>query len=304
MSKRRIIRMVLALAALGYLFSGTYIVRPNEVAVVRRFGRIVNPAAAPGLHLCLPWPFERVDKVNVSETRTISVGFEEPDQLLGRQALPREGEFLTADQNIINLRLMLQYTVSDPVKFLTVMSDPEAVCRRAAERALTARVALTGVDDLIGPERVAISYEVAQRMRTELDRLNAGIAVTSANLQTPLPPQEVAAAFNDVQNAKQEMQQVQFQAEGYKNEAVLKAQGDADKLLREAEAYRQQRTAQAEGEAKRFDDLYAQYKDSKEVTSLRLYIEAMEEILPRMKKVIVDSVPGNEMDIGVIKQAP
>ena len=290
--------------AAAYLFSGTYIVRPNEVAVVRRFGKIVDPAAAPGLHLRVPWPLERVDKVNVSETRTVSVGFEEPDQVLGRQALPREGEFLTGDQNIIALRLMLQYTVSDPVKFLTVMADPEAVCRRAAELALTSLVGQTGVDDLVGPERVAVSSEVARRMQAELDRLGAGIAVTSANLQTPLPPQEVAAAFNDVQNAKQEMQQVQFQAEGYKNEAVLKAQGDADKLMREAEAYRQQRTAQAEGEAKRFDDLYAQYKDSKEVTSLRLYIEAMEEILPQMKKVIVDSVPGNEMDIGVVKPAP
>ena len=304
MSKRRVIRIVLAVAALGYLFSGTYIVRPNEVAVVRRFGKIVNPAAAPGLHLRLPWPLERVDKVNVSETRTASVGFEEPDQLLGRQASPREGEFLTGDQNIINLRLMLQYTVADPVKFLTVMSDPAAICRKAAERSLTTLVAQTGVDDLIGPERVAISFEVARRMQEELVRLGAGIAVTSANLQTPLPPQEVAAAFNDVQNAKQEMQQVQFQAEGYKSEAVLRAQGDADKLMREAEAYRQQRTTQAEGEAKRFDDLYAEYKDSKEVTSLRLYIEAMEDILPQMKKVIVDSVAGNEMDIGVIKQAP
>ncbi len=296
--------LVVALAAAGYLLSGVCVVRPNEVAVVRRFGRIVDPGAAPGLHLRMPRPFERVDKVNVSETRTASIGFEEPDQLLGRQALPRESEFFTADQNIVALRLMLQYTVSDPVKFLTVMADPVAACRKAAERALTALVARTGVDDLIGPQRVAVSHEVARQMQAELDRLGAGVAVTSANLQTPLPPQDVAAAFNDVQNAKQEMQQVQFQAEGYKNEAVLKAQGEADKVLREAEAYRQQRTAQAEGEAKRFDDLYAQYKDSKEVTSLRLYIEAMEEILPLMKKVIVDSRPGGEMDIGIIKREP
>jgi membrane protease subunit HflK len=264
----------------------------------------VNPAAAPGLHLRLPYPFERVDKVNVSETRTVSVGFEEPDQLLGRTALPRQAEFLTGDQNIINLRLVLQFTVSDPVKFLTSMADPVAACRRAAEASLTNIVGRTGVDDLVGPQRVAISHDVAKELQTELDRLSAGITVSSANLQTPLPPQEVAAAFNDVANARQEMEQVKFQAEGYKNEAVLRAQGEADKLSREGEAYRQQRVAQAEGEAKRFDDLYAQYRDSKDVTSLRLYIEAMEEILPKMKKVIVDSAPGREMDLGIIKREP
>lgn len=304
MLRRRIFYITFVLAACAYLVCNTYVVRPNEVAVVRRFGRIVTPAAAPGLHLRLPWPFEQVDKVNVSETRTVSVGFEEPDQLLGRAALPRQAEFLTGDQNIINLRLVLQYTVSDPVKFLTQMTDPVAVCGRAAETSLTALVARYSVDDLIGAERVAISHAVAKELQTTLDRLGAGIAITSANLQTPLPPQEVAAAFTDVQNARQEMEQLKFTAEGYKNEAVLRAQGEAEKLIRQAEAYRQQRIAQAEGEAKRFDDLYAQYKDSKEVTALRLYIEAMEEILPAMKKVIVDSTPENQIHMGIVRPQP
>lgn len=307
---RRACRAGVALGVMAYLASGIFAVRPNEVGIVRRFGKVVVATAGgrsasllypPGLHYRLPYPITRLNKVRPAETRTVAIGFDPMDGLVGMAADPRAAEFLTGDQNIMRLRMTVQYTIGDPILFLFGAGDPEALLRREAEACLARAVAAVGVDHLIGAERVKISDETRQDLEREMERHHPGVKVTAVSLQAPSPPQEVADAFNDVQSAKAEKDQMTLEAEGYRNKRVTEADGEADKLKREAEAYRQRRVAEAQGEAKRFEDRYEEYRQARRVTALRLYLDTMEEVLPRMKKVLVDSDEhGGPVDLGII----
>jgi len=307
----RPIRYLVGLAVVLYLLSGFYSVRPDEQAIVRRFGRLlgyvlpsgeVKPRIIPpGLHYHLPYPIERVDRIRTRETKTISVGFQAPDEVLARASRPTEAEFLTGDQNIMNLQMTVQYTISDPVVYLLNFADAKALLEREATAALTAVVATMGVDDLIGPARRLVSKRVYDALQYELKLHGIGVDVRSVNFQSPTPPQEVAAAFNEVQSAKAEMHRLQLDAESYRNETITRAQGEADRMLREAEAYALSRVEEARGEAERFEKILKEYSNSKELTSLRLYIEALEQILPKMRKLIVDSSnKGEPINIGII----
>lgn len=300
----RVFRAILVLAAVAYLGSGFYVVKPAEMGVVRLFGKVTGPRP-PGLHYRLPFPVTRFNRVRPAETKTVTVAFDRVDQLLGRTADPRRSEFLTGDQNIMQLRLTVQYTVTDPVAYLFGSTDPEAVIRAEAESCLSGAVASTGVDELIGAGRVRVKAAVRQELDREIVRHHLGVGVSAVSLQAPTPPKEVAQAFNDVQSAKAEKHRLVLEAEGYRNGVVTRAYGEADQARREAEAYHERRIAEAQGESKRFADLYEQYRQAKSVTGTRLYIEAMEEILPRMKKVFVDSDENGEpVDLGLFSSEP
>ena len=306
---RWVCRAFAVAVAAVYLGSGIYIIRPGEVGVVRRFGKVVSATvegksapliATPGLHYRVPYPFTRLDKVRPMETKTVTVGFERVDQILGRDTDPRRSEFLTGDQNIMQLRLTIQYTIDDPISFLFGTMDPEALLKVEAEGCLAEAVAAIAVDDLIGSARAGLGAAVRRGLEREIQIHNPGIRLSEVNFQAPAPPQAVADAFNDVQSAKAEKQKIALEAEAYHNETVTRAYGEADKLKREGEAYRERRVAEAQGEAKRFEDLYGEYRLAKRVTSLRLYLEAMEEILPQLKKVFVDTdEQGGPIDVGL-----
>jgi len=309
-----VFRALVALAVVAYFCSGLYIIKPNEIAIVRLLGKVVSTTVdgrpsprimLPGLHYRLPYPITRLSRVRPTETKTLTVGFEQVDRLLGREADPRRSEFLTGDQNIMQLRMTVQFTVDDPVAYLFGATEPEAVVRVDAESCLADAVASIGVDELIGAERVKASAEVRRELDRRIAFHNPGVRITAVSLQAPTPPKEVANAFNDVQSAKSEKYRTALEAEAYRNDVVTRASGEADKTRREGEAYRDRRVAEAEGEAKRFEDLYEQYRQAKSVTRMRLYIEAMEEILPAMKKVFVDSEKGGSpIDLGLFNMNP
>jgi membrane protease subunit HflK len=309
-----ILRALVVVALAAYLGSGLYIIRPNEIGIVRLFGKVVSTVVdgkptpeivLPGLHFRLPYPITRLNRVRPAETKTLAIGFEPVDQILGRAADPRRSEFLTGDQNIMQLRMTVQYTVDDPVAWLFGATDPEAVVRADAESCLADAVASIGVDDLIGAERVKAAASVRQELDRQIAFHASGVRITAVSLQAPTPPKEAAAAFNDVQSAKAEKYRAVLEAEAYRNDIVTRASGEAEKSRREGEAYRERRVAEAEGEAKRFEDLYEQYRQARAVTWVRLYIEAMEEILPAMKKVFVDSEKGGSpIDLGLFNVKP
>ena len=311
----RWIARALALAVVAaYLLSGVYVVRPGEIGVERLFGKVVStmiegksaPALIPpGLHYRLPYPVTRLDLIRVMETRTVAVGFDQMDQILGRDSDSRRSEFLTGDQNIMQLRLTIQYAIGDPIAFLFGATDPEALLRVEAENCLSKAVASIGVDDLIGAGRAGVSAAVRAGLERELALHNPGLRLSEVSFQAPAPPPPVADAFNDVQSAKAERTRLALEAEAYQNDLVTRSHGEAGKALREGEAYRQRRVTEAQGEAKRFEDLYEEYRQAKSVTSLRLYIEAMEEILPQLKKVFIDSdEKGGPLDIGILNAKP
>ncbi|MEW6358907.1 MAG: FtsH protease activity modulator HflK [Planctomycetota bacterium] len=310
-SGRTAIRAIIVLLLLAYFCSGVCVIRPNEAGIVRRFGRIrsavidgkpVPKILQPGLHYRLPWPITRLSRVRPNETRTITVGYQAADILLGQPANPAAEEFLTGDQNIMRLQMSVQYTVGDPIAFLFGARDPVVILRTEAESCLTRAVSSVNVDDLVGVARVTIANEVRVEIDREMALHQPGIRVTAVNLLATAPPRDVADAFGDVQNARAERERLIHGAEAKRESDLRGAEAQADALLNDAGAYHRERVEVAKGEAERFEDVYGEYKQAKEVTALRLYIEAMEEILPKLKKVIVDSDDkGGPVDLGIIE---
>jgi len=293
-----------ALCAAGvilFLASSIYKVPTNMVAVGRHFGRVFHRLVPPGLHACWPWPIGKINKVRLNETKRVTIGYEAPDKAVGRSPDPRIAEFLTGDENIMKFQMVVLYTIDDPVKYLFHSTSPDVFVQRIAESVLTDAVAKMKVDDLWPTGQVRLLDVVHRETQKKLNALDLGVQIRSVNLQNVAPPAEVAQAFNDVASARQDRERIQHEAEGYMYETQHRALGEAQKMLSEAEAYAKERTDHASGDADRFDKLYAEYTKAKDITSKRLYIEAMEEILPRLRKIIVDSSDANPVDLGIIE---
>ncbi|MBI4736510.1 MAG: FtsH protease activity modulator HflK [candidate division NC10 bacterium] len=287
-----------ALAAL-YLLSGVYVVNPGEEAVVRRFGRVVRPRTGEGLRYRLPWPIERADKVNVSEIRREGIGVTPPEHGL-RLHPSEEIQVLTGDENIVNLKVIVQYRVKDPADFLLrVDYDANPLIRNAIKHSLTAVGAGARVDDLLTVGRTELQRVVQAASQRTLDEYRSGVQLVNITLQEVIPPKEAADAFRDVASAREERAKAINDAQGYRNSIVPEARGKAERLLREAEGYRADAINRARGDAARFASILDEYRRSAgengaDVTLYRYYVEAMEKILPRVRKYVVDPKGRNE----------
>jgi len=284
-----------------YLLSGVYIVGSDEVGVVRLFGRVWQSRVAPGLHYRPPYPFTRLDKVKVRQVRRLTVGMEVADVVIGKQANPLQAQFLTGDQNIILLRAAVQYTVRDPVRFLFVAVEPESVVGKVVESALTKEIAQMTVDEVMTTGKIAIQNRVRREAQKWLDDI--GVSVAAVTIEKVAPPDPVKDAFEAVTQARQTRHRLILEAQSYANTVIPQARGEAQRFINDAIAYRDRRVAEAKGEAARFLALLAEYRKAKDVTSARLYLEAMEELLPRIKKVIVDP-RGGQLDVGMVQRQP
>jgi membrane protease subunit HflK len=294
-------RLWLALLLL-YLLSGVYFVAPEQQAVVTRFGRVVAKGVTPGIHYHLPWPVESVTKLKVLETKRLTIGVEMPDQALGRAAAE---QYLTGDQNIITVRMAVQYAIKDPAAYLYRSRESAGMIARAVESAFAQTIAAKPVDDILTTGKIAVQNDTLRRSREILDAYQSGVFISSINIENVIPPAEVADAFREVAGARADRDRIVNEAHGYANDAIARAEGEAGKLTSDAESYRQQRVNEAEGDAARFTKLHAEYSKARDLTERRLYLEAMEEILPRVKKVVIDSSGSKTlMDLGIIKPNP
>ncbi len=286
-------RAVMALAVALYLASGIFVVNPGEEAVVRRFGRITGRSVGEGLRYRLPWPIEQVDKVNVSEVRREGVGLRPPEHAIGLHP-PEEVQILTGDENIVSIKIVVQYRIKDAAAYLfKVDVDPNPLIRNAVKSALTALGGRDAVDDLLTTRRPDLQRAVQTQAQKVLDSYESGIQLVSVNLQEVYPPKEVAEAFRDVASAREEKAATINDAQGYMNSLVPQARGDAQRTLREAEGYKTAAINKAQGDAQRFTDVLAEYRNnaaqhSTDVTRLRYYLETMEKVLPKVKKFIVN----------------
>ncbi|MEK7220737.1 MAG: FtsH protease activity modulator HflK [candidate division NC10 bacterium] len=291
----------LSLAALTglYLLSGVYVVNPGEEAVVRRFGRVIRPRVGEGLHYRLPWPIERADKVNVSEIRREGIGVTPPEHGL-RLHPSEEIQVLTGDENIVNLKVIVQYRVKDSADFLLrVDYDANPLIRNAVKHALATVGAGARVDDLLTVGRTELQRVVQAASQRTLDEYRSGVQLVNLTLQEVIPPKEAADAFRDVASAREERVKAINDAEGYRNSIVPEARGKAERMLREGEGYRADAINRARGDAARFASILDEYRRSAgengaEVTLYRYYVEAMEKILPRVRKYVVDPKGRNE----------
>jgi membrane protease subunit HflK len=291
----RILLVVLAL----WLLSGTYLIQPDQQAVVTRFGAVTEPRVHPGLHYALPWPVDSVYKLKVQQTRRLAIGGDLPDGVLGRTQ-PNASQFITGDQNIINVNVVVQYSVSDPAQFLFHSQDVAAVIGSVIESELARRIAHAQVDDVLTTGKVAIQNSVREAAQRGIDAYRTGVVLASVNIDAVTPPAEAADAFRDVASARADAIRTVNESQGYASDLLPRARGEAAQLLESAQAYKESKVNIAAGDASRFTQIAAEYAKAPKVTADRTYIEAMEQILPKIKKMIVD--PNGTLDLTIVRK--
>jgi membrane protease subunit HflK len=280
-----------------YGATGIYQVGPQEVGLVKRFGKFTGQPNESGLHYHLPWPFESVNIINQSQVRKVEIGFRTITPPPNEQYQSREEEalMLTGDNNIVHAEAAIQYQINNPVKYAFNIgsNNAETVVRQAAESTLREKIADRKIDEVLTTERESIASFIAEDMQRILDSYDLGIRIITVNLQDVKPPVAVKSAFDDVNSARQDKERAVNEAERYRNDIVPKAQGLAQEILNQAEAYKQTRIKLAEGDVARFSDILDRYKkEGIDVTRVRLYLETMEEILPKLDKIIMTKGTG------------
>ena len=291
-------RALLGLAVL-WLLSGLFIVSADQQAVVTRFGAVVEPRVMPGIHYALPWPVDSVTKLKVRQLQRRVIGGEAPDTVLGRLQ-PLASQFLTGDQNILHLRVVTQYSVAVPADYLFRSADIAQLTGAAVESELARRIAQRTVDSVLTTEKAAIQEEVRAGAQKVLNDYSAGVQLASVNIESAAPPPEAADAFRDVASARADSARIVNESQGYANDVIPKARGEAQQMLEAAQAYKLKKINEAEGDASRFTQVAAEYGRAADVNGRRLYAETMEQILPRIKKLIVDS-RGN-LDLTILRK--
>ncbi len=265
-------------AVLIYAFTGFYVVDESERAVVFRFGKLKEQVVLPGLSW-YPQFVDSVELVNVSKVREHQ-----------HQAL-----MLTEDENIVDVSLAVQWVIDDAGAFVVKVKDPEISLDHATESALRHVVGSSSMDYVITEGRADIGTQVQSRLQSYLDLYGTGILVRTVNINETGPPEQVKEAFDDVQKAKEDENRVVNEANAYAEQILPEARGAAQQQLEAANAYRDRVIARSEGEADRFTKLLKEYALAKDVTRDRLYIDAVESVMEKSNKVMVDVEGGNNM---------
>ncbi|WP_438971341.1 FtsH protease activity modulator HflK [Methylophaga sp.] len=278
--------LVAAIIGIIWLLSGIYIVDPAERGVVLRFGQY-EATTMPGPHWHLPYPIDEVEVVNVEEIRNVEIGYRSNGSRNGG-TIHSEALMLTKDENIIDLKVAVQYRVQDARKYLFNVRSPDLILRQMMESAVRETVGRSNMDFVLTEGRSAIANSTEQLLQSMLDAHDAGLLVTSVNMQDVQPPEQVQAAFADVVKAREDEVRQKNQAEAYSNDILPKARGRAFRILQEAEAYKSQIIARAEGDASRFTQVVREYNKAPAITMERLYLDAMESVYSKSQKIMVD----------------
>ena len=299
-SKPFVLGLLIILAL--WFASGLYRVLPDEQGVVLRFGKFVN-MTQPGLHYHLPTPFERVLTPKVTKVNRVDVGFR-PASDTGRSSgvgnVPEESLMLTGDENIVDINYSVFWVIKDAGKFLFNIQSPVETVKATSETAMREVIAKNNIQTILTEGRASIEVEVQEITQQILDEYGSGIQITQVQTQQADPPAQVIDAFRDVQAARADRERSKNEAEGYANDVIPRARGEAEQVLQQAEAYKKEVVAKAEGEASRFLAIYNEYKNAKQVTQERMYLETMEKVLADIDKVIIDKNSGS----GVVPYLP
>ena len=304
---------ILGLSIILWLATGIYQVSPGEEAKLRTFGKCCETAGT-GLHWYWPAPIGTKNVVSIEEIREMKLGFSDEGGV-SSGVLLQEAQMIAGDLNIVDVPLVVQYRIKDLEAFLFNVSDPGEqippgtrniepgspegrTLKDATEAALRLVVGQRTIDDVLTQNKTQVQEDTLVLLQSILDSYGppgsagAGIEITAVLLQEVKAPEEVRAAFQDVNRARQDQETVINQAEAFKRDIIPRARGEAEKIIQGAEAFKRERIARAEGEAGRFLSILREYEKSKDVTRQRIYLEAMEDILPGISKFVVS--PGAE----------
>lgn len=270
--------LLILIGLVVYGVAGLYTVDQQERGVILRFGALQPALQQPGLRW-RPLIMDELQKVNVTRINNIR-----------HQAL-----MLTQDENIVNITMSVQYLINNPANYVVAVRDPRQSLTLAAESALRHMVGSLSMDDVLTEGRQRLGTDVQERIQRYMDNYKTGIRVVKVNIDDSQPPQQVAAAFDDVQAAQEDNQRVVNQANAYRESIIPQARGEARKQFEQATAYKGQVVARAEGEADRFRQLLVAFNKAEDVTRTRLYLDAMESIFTKTTKIVVDVKGGNNL---------
>ena len=279
-----------------WLLTGVYVVGPDEVGVIRTFGEYTRVTQS-GLNWKFPSPIETANTPKVTEVKRIEFGFRSLKNGQYR-TVEKESLMLTGDENIVDAEMIVQYKIKDPVQYLFNIVEPELTVREAAEASLRTVVGRNKIDETLTTGKFTIQEETKIQLQNILDKYQSGIHVVAVQLQDVSPPKEVIGAFKDVASAKEDKNRMINQAEGYRNDVIPKARGEAEAMIRDAEGFKESRIKRAEGDATKFTTILKEYKKAKSITEKRLYLETMEKVLPGIEKIIIpDKDSGNMLNL-------
>lgn len=284
----KIVAIVAAFVLLQAISGAFYTIKPGEIGIILRFGQY-HRSSQPGLHFKIPY-VEELAKVDVESVRKEEFGFRTRtpgvNTTFDRKGFDMESLMLTGDKDVIEVAWIVQYKVSDPVNFLFKVRDVAQTVRDASET-VTRRVVGNMDFDYVLSNREILAANAKKELQAQLDRLQCGLSVVTLQLLDINPPEQVKPAFNEVNVADQDMKRLVNEAEETYNKVIPKAKGSAKQIIEEAHGYAAERINRANGETNRYNAILKEYKGAEEVTRQRLYLEAMEEILPQVQQMYV-----------------
>ena len=267
---------------LVWLASGLYIVQPAERGVELRFGKYVE-TTMPGPHWHMPYPIESVEKVDVARVRTATIGFGQSGGSVSSEAL-----MLTKDENIIELKVEVQFHVANAAEYLFNVVNPDLTLRQMTESAVREIVGKTTMEEVFKTGRAAMASKAEIALQALLADYGTGLVVTNFNMPDIQPPPLVQEAFADVVKADADKESKILEARAYAKDIVPRARGKGIRIVQESEAYRNQVVAKARGESSRFTQVLTEYEKAPEITKERLYLDTMEIVYSRTQKVLID----------------
>jgi len=260
-------------------FNSVYTVDDKQQAVVLTFGEVTSIEGS-GMHFKFPDPIQSVIKVPVQQTQKLELGYrEESDGDI--VVVDEESKMITGDYNIVKIDFFLEWKISDPKEFLFSSVDPEGILRNLSLSAARSVVGSSTIDEALTSGKLEIQTKIKEKVMDGLEQYNIGVQLIDLKIQdSETPSAEVKRAFENVESAKQSKETAINEANKYKNAEMPKAQAESDKIVRKAESKRQEKINEAKGQVAKFQKMYEEYKNYKDITKKRLYLEAMEEILP------------------------
>jgi membrane protease subunit HflK len=282
--------LLAGLLAVFVLFNSYYTVEPEETAVVQRFGRFVRVADA-GLHFKIPFGVETVSKVRTGRVLQKEFGYRTTvagvRSRFVEKGFEEEARMLSGDLNVVDLQWTVQYKIEDPIAFLFQLEDVEATIDDISESVVRRIVGNRYSDEVLTVGRASIADMARSEMQGILDLYRTGVRIVTVQLQNANPPDPVKAAFNEVNEARQEKERMINEAQRVYNQQIPKASGEARQLLSQAEGYGLERVNRAQGEAQRFSSILAEYEKAPEVSRRRMYMEAFQEFLSKVERLVV-----------------
>jgi len=288
-------KLIVPVFILLWIASGFYIVEPDEVGVVKQFGKF-NRITTAGPNYHIPYPVESVLTPKVTQIRRIEFGFRSSgrarstgfQQGISRD-VPEQALMLTGDENIVSVQFIVQYMIKDAEEYLFNVYDPTKTIVHAGEAAMREIIGKGKIDDALTTGKQEIQVQTRDLMQEILDSYKTGVNIVAVQMQNVHPPEQVVDAFKDVASAREDKSRFINEAEAYQRDILPKARGEASRIVNAAQAYKEAKIRRAQGDAAHFLSVLKEYNKAKDITRRRLYLEAMEGILqnPEVEKLIM-----------------